>query len=159
MNLSLMRVSTLICLVGISMHAASFGDAPEIVLPTSDEWTEIYDPPTRIPAEVPAESKLRSELFDLLRAKANPSTQFSGSLKSFRNWAFFLGRTVDRSGNSLKNPPFGNDDAVGLWLRTQEGWIVVAHRFGHSDAFFIIWPEQYGVPRELLGMKKTLTDE
>jgi len=141
------------------MPVTAFGDAPEIVPPSSDEWNEIYDPPTKVPAEIPGGSKLRSELFDLLRTKSSPATQFSGSIKSFRNWAFFLGRTVDRSGNSLKNPPHGNDDAVALWLRTQDGWIVVAHSFGHSDAFFVLWSEQYGVPRELLGIKKTPTAE
>lgn len=158
MNLPLTRVLTWICLLGVLMPVTAFGDALEIVPPSSDEWKEIYDPPTKAPAEIPSRSKLRSELFDLLRAKASPATQFSGIIKSFRNWAFFLGRTVDRSGNSLKNPPHGNDDAVALWLRTQDGWIVVAHSFGHSDAFFVLWPEQYGVPRELLGMKKLPTE-
>lgn len=132
----------------------TFGEPPELVRPTSDEWLDIYDPPTKVPAEIPTDSKLRGELFNLLRAKASPATQFAGSLKSFRNWAFFTGRTVDRSGASLKHPPHGNDDAVALWLRTQDGWIVVAHSFGHSDAFFVLWPEQYGVSRELLGLIK-----
>ncbi len=121
--------------------------------PTSSEWEEIYDPPSKAPAEVPVGSKLRAELFELLRTRTSPQARFSGSLKAFRNWAFFSGRTVDPAGNSLKHPPLGNDDAAGLWLRTQEGWIVVAHSFGHSDAFFVVWPEQYGVPRALLGME------
>ena len=134
------------------MPAPILGDAPELVLPTNDFWTEIYDPPTKIPTEIPVASNLRSELFDLLRAKTRPATHFSGSLKSFCNWAFFLGGTVDSSGLSLRHPPHDNDDTVGLWLRTEDGWILVAHSFGHSDAFFQLWPEQYGAPRELIGM-------
>ena len=136
------------------MGTVVIGAEPELVLPTSDEWADIYDPGTKVPAEIPVGSKLRNELFELLRAKTSPTAKFSGSIKAFRNWAFFVGRTVDDSGNSVKNPPDGNDDAVGLWLRTQDGWIVVAHSFGHSDAFYLVWPEQYGVPRELLGMEK-----
>ncbi len=154
MNLSLIPIWTWTCLAGILIATPVCGGGTDLVPPTSEEWAEIYDPPTKVPAEIPVGSKLRSELFDLLRTKAGPDTKFSGSIRSFRNWAFFAGRTVDRSGNSLKNPPHGNDDAVGLWLRTQEGWVVVAHSFGHSDAFFVVWPEQYGVPRELLGMEQ-----
>jgi hypothetical protein len=46
----------------------------------------------------------------------------------------------------------GNDDAAALWLRTRDGWRLVDYSFGHSDAFFVVWSEQYGVSRELLGM-------
>jgi hypothetical protein len=130
----------------------AYGDPPAIVAPTSGEWDEIYVPASRAPTEVKVGSKLRSELFDLLRAEADPATRFSGRLKAYRNWAFFLGSTVDEAGKSKKNPPLGNDDAVALWLRTQRGWTLVAHSFGHSDAFYVIWPEKFGAPRELFGM-------
>jgi hypothetical protein len=153
MNHTLTRFSIWIYLVGIA--PITLADSPKLVSPSSDEWVDIYDPPSKVPTEIPTGSKLRGELFDLLRAKASPPTQFSGSISSFRNWAFVTGRTVDRSGVSLKHPPHGNDDAVALWLRTQDGWVVVAHSFGHSDAFFVLWPEQYGVPRELVGMTDT----
>lgn len=124
-----------------------------MVAPTSDVWKEIYDPAVTAPTEVQVGSELRAQLFGMLRAKATPETAFAGSLKSFRNWACFMGTTVDKAGKPLKHPPLDNDDAVALWLRTQDGWTLVAHSFGHSDAFFLIWPEQYGVPRELLGMQ------
>lgn len=147
-----------ICLCSsLAVLATLTAEEPAIVLASSPEWAEIYSPPVKEPTEIPAGSKLRGELFELLRVKTGQDIQFAGSLKAFRNWACFLGRTVDRSGKSLKHPPLYNDDAAGLWLRTQDGWTVVAHSFGHSDAYFIIWPEQYGMPRELLGLEKAAT--
>ena len=143
--------------LGIALFAGAspaYGDPPVIVPPTSGEWDEIYVPASRAPTEVAVGSKLRSELFDLLRAEADPATRFSGRLEAYRNWAFFLGRTVDEAGKSKKNPPLGNDDAVALWLRTERGWTLVAHSFGHSDAFYVIWPEKFGAPRELFGMNE-----
>ncbi len=115
--------------------------------------SHLFDPAHPKPTELPAGSKLRAELFDQLRKKTDSATRFQGSLKVFRNWAFFSGRTVDKAGKSIKHPPMDNDDAVGLWLRTRDGWMVVNYDFGHSDAFFVVWPEQYGVPRALLGLK------
>jgi hypothetical protein len=143
--------------LGIALFAGAspaYGDSPAIVSPTSSEWDEIYVPASRAPAEVAVGSRLRSELFDLLRAEADPATRFSGRLEAYRNWAFFLGRTVDEAGKSKKNPPLGNDDAVALWLRTERGWTLVEHSFGHSDAFYVIWPEKFGAPRELFGMNE-----
>jgi hypothetical protein len=134
--------------------ATSFMEAqPQpIVSESDDQWTEIYDPPYKVATELPASSPLRKELFELLRLKATPRHKFEGSLKAYRNWAVFFGRTVDKDGKSIKNPPMGNDDAAALWLRTRDGWRLVDYSFGHSDAFFVVWSEQYGVSRELLGM-------
>ena len=44
-----------------------------------------------------------------------------------------------------------NSDTAALWLRTVEGWRLVDFSGGHSDVFYEIWPEQFGVSRELLG--------
>ena len=120
---------------------------------SSSQWAEVYQPPYKVPTELPADSALRSDLFELLRSRVTPEHRFSGSLKVYRNWALFVGRTVDKNGNSLKHPPLDNDDSVALWLRTKQGWRLVDFSFGHSDAFYIIWPEMYGAPAELLGIK------
>ncbi len=124
-----------------------------IIPPDSSGWEEVYDPAYRRPTELPVGTALRKELFEKLRAKASPKTLFEGSLKAYRNWALFTGRTVDDSGRSITHPPLDNDDAAALWLRTQEGWVLVAHSFGHGDAFYLVWHEQYGAPRELVGLK------
>lgn len=118
----------------------------------AEEFGGIYDPPYKKPTELARGSELRGALFDKLRAKTKKEVLFEGSLKAYRNWALFTGRTVDRAGKSVAHPPLGNDDAVGLWIRTRDGWTVVDYSFGHSDVFYLIWVEQYGVPKELLGM-------
>jgi hypothetical protein len=123
-----------------------------IVQPGSPEWVETYKPPYKVPTELPADSALRKPLVELLRGKVTKQHRFSGSLKVYRNWAFFVGITVDQKGKSLKSPPMDNDDSVALWLRTREGWWLIDFRFGHSDAFYLVWPEKYGVPSDLRGM-------
>jgi len=140
-----------LCVASLFLSSRLLGDEELIISPSSEEWEYTYNPPYMVPTEIPVGLPLRKDLFNILRSKTKPETQFLGSLKAFRNWAIFLGRTVDQEGNSIKNPPYHNDDAVALWLRTQDGWILVEHSFGHSDAYFIAWPEKYGVPRELLG--------
>lgn len=140
----------MICLLAsCSLRAQS----PPMVSQGSPEWAEFYDPPYKVPTELPADSALRKSLFELLHKEAPPEQRFSGSLKVYRNWGFFLGRTVDNQGRSAKNPPMDNDDAVALWLRTKHGWKLIDFSFGHSDAFFSMWPEKYGAPAELLGVK------
>ena len=84
---------------------------------------------------------------------AKQAVRFQGSLRVFKNWALFLGSTVDGNGQSIKLPPMDNDDTVALWLRTRRGWQLIDSNTGHSDAFYIIWPEQYGVPKELVGLE------
>lgn len=127
------------------------------VVPGSTEWREIFEPPYTSPTEIPASAPLRRQLLDQLRPKiehvARKSVRFEGSLRSFKNWAFFSGRTVDGKGKSVNLPPIGNDDTAALWLRTRAGWTLVDFSGGHSDAFYLIWPEQYGAPPALFGVK------
>ena len=63
---------------------------------------------------------------------------------------------LDPDGNSVEAVYTGLERETGeidhLWLRTRDGWRLVDFSFGHSDAFFVVWPEQYGVSRKLLGM-------
>lgn len=149
MNASSLIV-TVLFLAATYVHAQS----QPMVQASDPAWAEVYDPPYKVPTELAFGSALRKELFEVLRLKATPRHRFEGSLKAYRNWAVFLGSTVDKEGKSLKNPPMDNDDAAALWLRAKDGWKLVDFSFGHSDAFFIIWPEQYGVPAELVGMKQ-----
>jgi hypothetical protein len=143
-------IATSFLLAGACFHQAR---AQSPVAADSSDWAEIYNPPYKSPTELPPDSALRRELFSILRGKATPQTRFSGSLKVFKNWALFIGRTVDQKGESLKHPPMDNDDALGLWLRTTEGWKLVDFSFGHSDAYFVMFPQQYGVPPELVGLR------
>lgn len=128
-----------------------------MLAPGSREWREMFDPPFTEPAEIPTDSPLRRTLFEQLRPhiqrEAKIPVRFEGSLRAFKNWAFFIGRTVDAKGKSVKLPPIDNDDTVALWLRTRAGWRLVDFSAGHSDAFHIIWPEQYGVPKALVGIR------
>ena len=148
-------IRTLIITLAAVIPLSSINSEPiQLVPPTSEEWLEIYDPPHKVPTELPTGSKLRAALFAMLRPKAGMENSFSGSLMVYRNWAFFVGRTVDSNGVSIKHPPMGNDDATGLWVRTKDDWVLVDYSFGFSDAFYVVWPEQYGVPRKLLGMQQ-----
>ncbi|MFC5050612.1 hypothetical protein ACFPK9_08305 [Rubritalea spongiae] len=126
----------------------------EPMIPTSSsQWAELYQPPYKQPTELPVGSKLRKELFNMLRKETDPATKFKGSLKAFRNWAVFIGETVNAKGQMITHPPFDNPDTACLWIRTTKGWVIVESSFGHSDAFYIIWPEIYGTPKGLIGME------
>jgi len=152
-----MKAQIFSLLFGLVTLAAGLAQAGETILPGSREWNEIFEPPYKEPTEVPSSSLLRKTLFDQLRPnivrQAGKPVRFMGSLTAFKNWALFVGRTVNESGDSIRFPPLDNDDTVALWLRTRDGWRLVDFSVGHSDAFYIIWPEQYGVPKTLLGMK------
>jgi hypothetical protein len=128
----------------------------EAIRPDSEEWRQLFDPPFPEPREVPSSSPLRKELFELLRTPvarlAKQPVRFEGSLRAFKNWALFTGSTVDEHGAYVRFPPIDNSDTVALWLRTRDGWRLVDYSAGHSDVFYAIWAEQYGTPRELLGL-------
>ncbi|GEP43898.1 hypothetical protein [Brevifollis gellanilyticus] len=148
------------CLLALLLAAGSALPASAedpIIQPGTDLWRDAFDPPFTKPAEVPKDTPLRKQLFDLLRPKiereAKRKVQFEGSLRAFKNWALFSGETVDADGKSVKFPPMDNTDTVALWLRTREGWRLVDHSTGHSDAFYIIWHEQYGAPKALVGLE------
>ncbi|MDP0490474.1 MAG: hypothetical protein Q7Q71_05445 [Verrucomicrobiota bacterium JB023] len=110
--------------------------------------------------EVSAESGLRKVMFDLLRpeiatqaGKAASAVKFQGSLKREGKWAFFSGRSLEGA-TSISFEPMGNDDTCALWLETRKGWILVDWSAGHSDVFYLVWAEEYGVPEALLGLAK-----
>jgi hypothetical protein len=151
-----MRAHTVITIVcGFLLCSASAQQ--EVIRPDSREWRELFDPPFTVPQEIPATSPLRKQLFELLRSPierlAKRPVRFEGSLRAFKNWALFTGGTVDAQGASVKLPPMDNNDTVALWLRTRDGWRLVDYSGGHSDAFHVIWTEQYGVPRQLIGVR------
>ncbi len=122
--------------------------------PDSDYWKELYDPPYKKPTEVPIGTELRKELFNLVRPKleaiAKQPIKFQGNMKAYRNWALFTGQSLDKDGKPVAYPDLGNSDTVALWLRTVDGWKLVDFSGGHSDVFYLIWTEQYGVPRALI---------
>jgi hypothetical protein len=129
----------------------------ERIHPDSREWRELCDPPFTEPREIASSSPLRKELFELLRPPiaelAKRPVRFEGSLRAFKNWALFIGSTVDEQGASVKLPPVDNSDTVALWLRTCAGWHLVDYSAGHGDVFYSIWAQQYGTPKELLGVR------
>lgn len=121
----------------------------------TDLWRDSYDPPYEQPTELPKDKPLRKDLFDKLRPHVEKKAGgkkvlFEGSLRAFRNWAFFSGRTVGESGGSIGFPPLDNDDTVALWIRTVEGWRLVDFSVGHSDVFYEIWVEKFGMPPEFV---------
>jgi len=126
----------------------------ERIHPDSREWRELFDPPFTEPREIASSSPLRKELFELLRpAIARPAkrpVRFEGSLRALKNWALFIGSTVDEQGASVKFPLVDNSDT---WLRTRAGWHLVDYSAGHGDVFYSIWAQQYGTPKELLGVR------
>jgi len=142
-------ISYLVC----AFCAQSFLFANPQITPSSDMWDEVYKPGYKKPTEVAIGSDLRKELFNILRKEVKTGTKFSGELKAYRNWALFVGSTIDAKGKSISYPPHDNTDSVALWLRTSKGWVLVDFSFGHSDAFYLLWSEVYGVPRQLLGLK------
>ena len=151
-------LTLLLCSIAVSLGFSVKVKGQELVSKDSELWAEIYDPPYKQPTEVPKGSDLRKALFDQLRPKISAQVSgkkmlFSGSLKAYRNWAFFTGETVDGDGNSV---PFGELESsatAALWLRTMDGWKLVDFSGGHTDVFYEIWPEQFGVPRALLGFE------
>lgn len=123
--------------------------------PGSALWNSFYDPPYTTPTEIPTDNALRKELFNQLRAKLEPKAGkpilFSGSLKAYRNWALFQGESQDKQGTPIAYPELGNSDTVALWLRTKDGWMLVDYDCGHSDVFYLVWTEVYGMPKAFFG--------
>lgn len=122
----------------------------------AEELFELYNPSYKEPTELSKKSPLRKELFNLIRIdiakEAKEPVQFSGSLKVYHNWAFFVGRSLDMRGQSIPFLPMGNDDTIALWLRTIKGWVLVDYSVGHSDVFWYIWHDKYGVSKKLLNL-------
>lgn len=149
MNALVLRFAIACCLV-LGLSAAE----PLSIKPGSERWSNLYKPAFEKPTELDAESELRKSLFSLIRPRAEKiakqAVKFRGSLRAYRNWAFFNGSSIDADGKPVEYPALGNSDTVALWLRTLDGWKLVEFAAGHSDAFFIIWPEQYGMPADLL---------
>lgn len=149
MNVLVLRFAIACCLV-LGLSAAE----PLIIKLGSKEWREVYEPGFEKPTELEVDSELRKSLFDSIRPRAEKiakkGVKFHGSLRAYRNWAFFSGSSIDANGKPVEYPELGNSDTVALWLRTLDGWKLVDFAVGHSDAFFLIWSEQYGMPAELL---------
>ncbi|MDF1657550.1 MAG: hypothetical protein P1U58_08050 [Verrucomicrobiales bacterium] len=122
--------------------------------PGTEEWKMLYDPPFETVQKIKPGNALRKELFNILRpkleAEAGEPILFTGDIEVFRNWALFQGASLDKKGEPIAYPEMGNSDTVALWLRTREGWKLVDYSGGHSDVFYIVWPEMYGMPKEIL---------
>lgn len=151
-----MRSLTLLAALAILPTALALADTQyDYAQPGTDGWTHFYDPPFEKPTEIPVSNPARKQMFDLLRPhgskEAKVPIQFEGSLKAFRNWALFTGESQDKSGKPIAFEGNGNSDTVALYLNTAEGWKLVDFSFGHSDVFYEIWIEKYGMPRTLLG--------
>ncbi len=129
-----------VCAASLSTSGLRAQDLPD----------EFYSPTTKTPTELKIGSDDRKLLFSILRKETDGKVKFVGSLKTCKNWAFFGGRTVNPDGSSrVIVDDNGNDDACALWLHTAKGWKLVDFSFGHSDAFYLIWPQQYGAAKEL----------
>jgi hypothetical protein len=149
MTMKLLLLNLVSLLFSLSLATAQ----EQTITPGSEDWKGLFDPPYEKPTELPADLPLRKELFDLLRPKvekiAKEPTRFEGHLRVFKNWAMFMGRSIDANGESIQFPEMDNDDTVALWIHAQDGWKLITYSAGHSDAFYLIWPAQYGAPKEL----------
>src|SRR6056297_3364649 len=118
--------------------------------PDPEEWKWLYKPAYKTPTEIPRGDPLRKQLFDLLRPALEKISKepllFQGSLVSYRNWALFQGSSLNKDQQPFGYPDGGNSDTVALWLHTAEGWKLVDFSGGHSDVFYQIWAEKYGMP-------------
>ena len=134
-------------------HAQDFSGQPG-----SEQWKALYDPPYASPTEVPRDTPLRKQLFDLLRPKieklsSERGIKFQGDLKAFKNWALFVGSTLDSKDRAIKFPPNNNTETAAVFLRTKDGWTVVDFAVGFSDVGYWAWADQYGTPKKLLGVE------
>jgi len=104
--------------------------------------------------EVPVGSDLRASLFNLARSgveeMAGRPVKFAGSLQQLSGYAFFKGRIVDKSGNTIAVGDHGSGDTVILWKKAGGRWELVTYDVGITDVSYARWPEQYGAPEELL---------
>lgn len=125
-----------------------------IIRPGTEAWKELYEPDATNPVEIQRTDPLRKKLFSLARPgiekKAGKTVLFNGSLKGYRNWALFQGSIEDKSGKPIYFDEFESNAAVALFIRTVNGWVLVDSEGGHTDVFYEIWIEVYGMPSELL---------
>jgi len=109
------------------------------------------------PQEIPKDSALRTELFDLARPaveeQAGRPVKFHGSLKKLDDWAFFKGEIVDTKGRPILLHEVGSAEACILWKRSKGGWKVLRAFAGITDVAWEPWPEEFGAPPELLGVQ------
>lgn len=145
----------------LCVHSVAFSSS---ITPSSPVWSDIYAPDYKTPTELKPSDPLRKGFFEQLRksvgskktGKKDTLPLFKGTLKTFKNWAFFEGEAIDNAGRAIAFQPFENSDAVALWINTQNGWILVAYSVGHSDVFYDIWPAQYGAPCEFFFSEKNI---
>jgi len=151
----------LLLLAGIGAGSQAWAEPPAAT-PAPDSMVygeDFFFTFSPTPVELPADSALRRELFDGIRRSIPTDHKFEGSLKVYRNWAFFGGVTVDARGKVFYYPDGGSASAA-LWLRTRDGgreiWKLVDAVFGAPyDLPYKTWPYRYGAPYLLLGLDPT----
>lgn len=152
MNRALLSIFLLIQFVMISVHAEEPISSIE-----KEMWDDLFDPSFKVPTELERGNDLRKKLFGELRPsiskKAKEQVKFSGTVRVYKNWAFFVGSSYDKKGALVHYPPLGNSDTCALWLRTRLGWTLVDYSVGHSDVFWQVWHYKYGAPNEVLGFE------
>jgi hypothetical protein len=149
------RILVTILIILLSCMSFSFPCLGQNSSIENEYWDDIFDPPFKTPTELSKGKPLRKELLNIFRPivmnETNKPVLFYGSLKSYKNWVFFMGSVLDKNGKSIGFPPMDNSDSIALWLRTYKGWTLVDYSIGHSDMFWDIWHYKYGVPLSLLG--------
>ena len=125
-----------------------------MIKPGTEDWKRSYEPDATEPVEIERDNALRKELFSLARPKiekkAGKPVLFNGSMKGYRNWALFQGSVEDKNGVAIDFGEFESDAAVALFLKTINGWVLVDAEAGHTDVFYELWIEIYGMPKKLL---------
>ena len=98
----------------------------------------------------PGAEKAVLSAYDPILKKEAPGLSLDGSLKVDGEWAFFLGSTVNEAGEQVTPPDGISSDTVILFRKKGREWEVVEHGLGISDAYYLAWVEEYGIPKSLL---------
>ena len=98
------------------------------------------------PAAEPNVDKLCAPIL----AKEAPGLRLEGELKVEGDWAFFLGDTVNASGERIDPPEGFSSDSVVLFRKLDGQWLVVEHGIGITDAYYLGWYETHDIPEGLL---------
>ncbi len=130
------------------------------VLPVSSVFAgEIYEPKRGSPERKAILDALRPVMEAQMRG---PVEFVIHKLRVVDGWAFVVADPQRPGGTSIDIHETAFADEAGYMdgfttyalLRRKNGvWYLFDHAIGPTDVFYEIWPQQYGAPRSLLGLR------
>lgn len=104
--------------------------------------------------EIPTSDPLRKQLFDSIRPRAQKLVEgvfaFQGSLRREGDWAVFTGELVRKNSAPIPIGDNESSDVFALWQNVAGKWKVIDFSGGHTDVFYVDYPEKYGFPKRLI---------